>query len=192
MKRLILIAVSCILLLSILPGCDVLYALEITPTLTPTLSPTPILTPSPSPYPSLPPPSGEVIVFKDPIVEKVISTTLNKPEGPVTDHDMLKVLNFKFDYTQVKAFGGTIKTLDDLRWCVNLQHFVVSDTNITDISALSGSRDLVEFQYTNKLNNYTPLLANKNLNTILLSGVTESFFRELMGNCSFLEMVALD
>jgi len=165
---------------------------SVLPSAAPAATPEPTPTPSATPAPASPPAApGEAIIFKDPIVEKVIRTMLNKPEGPVTDQDMLNVWNFKFDYTEVEAYGGEIKTIDDLRWCLNLRRVTLWETNITDISALSGTRDLVEFHCQDKLDDFTPLLGNKNLAYIQLTGVTDSFFRDLMANCSKLNKVYL-
>lgn len=155
-------------------------ALESTPMQSVLLSATPAATSTPSP-------SGQVIVFEDPAVEKVIRATLRKPEGPVTDQDMLEVTTFKPDHT----YAGKIKTLDDLRWCVNLSQIVLWETNITDISVLYSLQNLMGFQCQDKLNDYTPLLAHKNLRKIQMTGVTDSFFRELMANCKNLKVVYL-
>lgn len=116
---------------------------------------------------------------------------LDQPKGPVTDQDMLKIMNFNFTFTEVKTYKGKIKTLDDLRWCVNLRRVVLFDTGIKNISALSGTRDLVEFQCQDKLKDFSPLLANKNLESIQISGATDSFFRKLMDNCKNLKSVHL-
>ncbi len=162
-----------------------------TPSQTPTPSPTPTQEPTLSPSPPPSPPTPIVIKFKDRIVEKVIRTILNQPKGSITDQDMLKVWNFKFNYEELEAYGGRIKTLDDLRWCVNLRRVILFDTKIKDISALSGTRDLVEFQCQDKLKDFTPLLANKKLSTIGLVGATDDFFRKLMENCDQLNVVSL-
>ena len=205
MKRTLTVIIACTLLFAMLPACGVQQAMEITPVPTSTLSPsptpvqtpqptpspipTPEPTPSPSPTPTPLPPVE--IEFKDRIVEKVIRTKLNKPEGSVTDQDMLTVWDFKFDFNDIKTYGGRIKTIDDLHWCVNLRRVVLWDTKIKNISALSGTRDLVEFQCQDKLKDFTPLLGNKDLELISLTGATDSFFKELMANCKKLNTVYL-
>ncbi len=136
-------------------------------------------------------PSEKVIEFKDPIVEKVISAKLKKPEGAITEQDMLKIEDFEFNDVRMNIYSGKIKTIEDLRWCVNLKSIFLASTDITDISALSGMRNLESVCIMEKLDDFTPLLGNKNLTEIQLTGAADNFFRDLMKNCRMLSSVGL-
>lgn len=217
MKKYVALALALLLTMPLLPACDVMGALEImpvptpslslsptpaqtpmptpspaptpTPSPEPTLTPTPEQTPSPSPSPSPHPPV--VIKFKDRVVEKIIRILINKPKGPVTDRDMLKVYDFTTSIPNANSLGGKIKTLADLRWCPNLRSVFLVDTKIKDISALSGTQEITKFECTEILDDYTPLFANKKLNTIYLRGATDGAFKKLMANCSQLKEITL-
>ncbi len=204
----------------------------------------PLATPAPT---SSTDPLDEVIEFKDPIVEKVIRTSIVKPEGPINVKDMMTITSFEYDPVNDKNATGTITTLDDLRFCVNLERLrvlhqpvtsieclrdldriqvvcilgcSVSDlspltgknilrevwisgnpvtdaspvlalpnliefnayygTGVTDISAIPATSCLQNFYCDNKLEDYSPLLRSKTLQSVELAGISDSFFRELI------------
>ena len=153
----------------------------------PVSSPTQSVAPSGTPAAAATPPSGEVIEFEDPAVEKAIRATLEKPEGPVTEQDMLEVVSLTLDST----YGWKVKTLEDLRWCENLMHIVLQNTEITDISVLKGLQKLWTFECMDPLDDYTPLLSHKDLRLISLKGASDRFFRKLIASCSNLKHVYL-
>ena len=201
MRRTITVIIACMLLLALLPACEMIRVSEPSPSCltTPEPSTTQGVLPSATPAAtsshsqsgevnaSKPFLSGEAIVFEDPAVEKFIRATLDKPKGSVTDQDMLKIVSFNPDRTD----GQKIKTLNDLRWCENLMHITLGDTGITDISVLKDLQNLWTFECMDQLDDYTPLLSHKDLREISLNGVTDSFLRELIANCSNLKHVYL-
>jgi Leucine-rich repeat (LRR) protein len=131
-------------------------------------------------------------VFEDPVVEKIIRILMNKPKGPITAEDMLMVNDFTTSFPDDISPEGKIKTIDDLRWCPNLRSvLLLSEPDIKNINALSGTRELTEFQCVTILDDYTPLFANKKLHKIYLRGATDGPFRKLMANCSQLEDINL-
>ncbi len=201
MRRTITVIIACMLLLALLPACEMIGVPEPSLSCLTTPEPSsmqgvlPSATPEATSLPSQsgevdvikPFPFGRVIVFEDPVVEEVIRAALQKPKGPVTDQDMLEVVSFNSRNTDEKK----IKTLDDLRWCVNLMHITLGNTGITDISVLKGMQNLWTFECIDQLDDYTPLLSHKNLRLISLNGVTDGFFRKLIATCSNLKHVYL-
>ena len=175
MRTTITVIIACMLLLALLPACEMIRVSEPSPSQSGEVNA------------SKPFPSGEVIVFEDPAVEKFIRATLDKPKGSITDQDMLEIVSFNPDRTD----GQKIKTLNDLRWCENLMHITLGDTGITDISVLKDLQKLWTFECMDQLEDYTPLLSHKDLRVISLNGVTDSFFMELITNCSNLKHVYL-
>mgnify|MGYP003835675941 CR=1 FL=1 len=213
-------------------------------------------TPAPSPTPAATPepektrfPESEVVAFEDPEVEKTIRAALGRPEGDITAGDMMAITTFNYDPVNDKSATGTITTLADLRYCVNLNTLhvlhqpvtsieclreldqiqdvcilgcAVSDisplagkerltdvwisgnpvsdascvlalpnlrefnasfgTYVTDISAIPATSSLENFFCDNVLNDYTPLLKLKNLRAVMLVGISDGFFREMVQN----------
>lgn len=131
MKRPIVLLVSCVLLLFFLPACDVLAALKVTPTPPPTPTPTPTLAPTPEP-------NETVIKFKDPAVEKLARTLLSKPEGDVTVGEMRTIKIFDYNPSVYEFAKGDIRSLEDLRYCDNLEYLYIVGCKVTDLSPLAG------------------------------------------------------
>ena len=85
-----------------------------------------------------------IITFADPIIEAETRMILNKPSGDITEGDVSGIECFGGDGNgQFGDISGTITTLTDLRWFVNLKTLVLSGCNISN---LNGIEDLTNLQ----------------------------------------------
>ncbi len=105
----------------------------------------------------------------------------------------LSPLAGKESLSKVWISGNPVKDAAPVLSLPNLTEFnAYFGTGIKDISALSTSGKLRYFFCQNTLKDYTPLLRQKNLQGVTLSGVTDAFFRELLSNCKVLRSICLD
>lgn len=73
----------------------------------------------------------------------------------------------------------------------SLRKFNGNGTVITDISALRGTNGLTAFCCGSKLNDYTPLLGHKGMESISLTGITDQDFVSIMDNLKNLKYVRI-
>lgn len=172
MNRTIIAVITCALLLALLPACDVLEALEITPM--------PTQSPAPMPSPSLQEPAytdGETITFASKLVEEYIRILLGKPEGDITVGDMKTITVFNYDRNYDSRASGTITTLDDMRWCVNLEILTVMKQPIASIEPLRNLSRLRELDISNSnVSDLSPLAGKESLQIVYVdcSPVTDA------------------
>lgn len=76
------------------------------------------------------------ITLADPVVESVIRRQLAKPDGPLTQADMLRV--WAFEYGGNLADTQKIASLDDLAMCANLRTLSLTDQPVDSLAALRG------------------------------------------------------
>lgn len=127
-----------------------------------------------------PEPKNRVITFADPVIEAETRRVLGKPEGDITEADVLTITEFGRWSTEL--VDGDISTLRDLRWFKNLEYLDLSrrnladlsgieefsrlrvlslrDNNITDLSRLTGLADLMRLDVSqNSISDYSPISA---------------------------------
>ncbi len=82
----------------------------------------------------------EVVAFDDPVLETAIRQQLNKPDGDVYTYELagLTYVGTGFDYEREPPEGSRVKSIEVLRYCVNLEGLELSFNQITDISPIAG------------------------------------------------------
>ncbi len=157
------------------------------PTLAPTLTPTPIATLEPTLEPSLAPepedPKPEtvmassygdktVIKFADAQVEAAVRKLLGKAKGKITAADMLDITEFKYDANNDTSLKKKIKTLDDLRYCENLETINISNQPlIKNIKGLQKLKNLTSVTlFSCGISDLKPLAGKQFLRSVWISG----------------------
>jgi hypothetical protein len=108
----------------------------------------------------------EVVVFNDPVLEKMVRKAMSKPEGDITiaDAEAVKKLNLDIEYQQEIPEDTQIKDISALKYFKNLDELNMQFHAITDISPLAG---LVELRGLglggNNISDITPLSGLKEL-----------------------------
>lgn len=125
-------------------------------------------------------PENQVITFADPVIEAETRRVLDKPEGDITEADVLTITEFGRWSTEL--VDGDISTVRDLRWFKNLEYLDLSwrnladlsgieelsrlrvlslrDNNITDLSCITGLTNLTRLDVArNSIYDYSPISA---------------------------------
>lgn len=76
------------------------------------------------------------VEISDPGIEKAIRNTLEKPEGQLTERELL-------DMSLLNAEKCGVKSLEDLSKLPNLQHIFLQGNGLTDISGVACLKELV-------------------------------------------------
>ncbi|USK49630.1 leucine-rich repeat domain-containing protein [Bacillus sp. CMF12] len=84
---------------------------------------------------------GEEVTLDNPNLEKIIREQLPKPEGALLKEDLEKLT-----FLNVNDRLGDIDSLKGLELAVNLQHLIIEDVSISDISALENLTNLTELR----------------------------------------------
>lgn len=111
---------------------------------------------------ALPDDSIQYVTFTDPGVEKAIRKNLDKMTEGITQEDLNGIIGL--------TLSGSIKSLDDLKMLVNLEHLDARNLNIKDISALSNLTNLkwINLNY-NQISDISSLNNLKNLECLYLN-----------------------
>lgn len=118
-----------------------------------------------------PAPVGKAIIFDDPALEAAIRQTLNKPEGDVYEEELSGLTNLEtgFDFTPNPPEGSRVKSVDVLKYCINLTYLELLFNEITDITPLAGLTKLVDLRLGgNPVADITPLAEFTNLESLAL------------------------
>ncbi len=85
-------------------------------------------------------PSDEVIVFRDPVLERMVREAMKRPDGDITfaDARAVKELRLNIDYQQEYPAGTRITSIEGLQYFVNLELLELHFHDISDISPLAG------------------------------------------------------
>ncbi|MCH2602702.1 MAG: hypothetical protein MKZ76_06980 [Pedosphaera sp.] len=94
------------------------------------------VTPAPSPEPDPVSPADEKLIA-DPIVEKAVRKSLEKPEGELTEADLEKVTSLRLPFRQITDVG-----LKEVAKLQNLKHLWLDNTRITD----AGLKEIAKLQ----------------------------------------------
>ena len=103
---------------------------------------------------------AEEVILDNPNLEKIIREQLPKPEGALLKGDLEKLTFLNVN----DRFGG-IESLKGLELAVNLQHLIIEDVSVSDISALENLTNLTEL----KLNS----LPIENIDSLLMLPLLE-------------------
>ncbi len=119
----------------------------------------------------IPTPVTEAVAFDDPVLESVIRRALGKPEGTVYAGELaaLTELGTGFDYEQNPPEGSRVKSIEALKYCVNLTILELNFNQITDVSALAGLAGLTDLSVGgNQIEDIAPLSGLTNLKWLAL------------------------
>lgn len=118
-----------------------------------------------------PAPVGEAIAFDDSVLEAAIRQALNKPEGDVYEEELagLTYLGTGFDYEQNPPEGSRVKSVEVVKYCLNLTGLELFFNQITDITPLAGLTKLVDLRLGgNPVADIAPLAGLTNLESLAL------------------------
>ena len=111
------------------------------------------------------------IVFSDPAVETEIRKSLGKPSDDIGLRDMLNVTEFLFDTINDREAIGTINSLDDLKYCLNLEKLNITNQPLKDIEGLRGLPNLNDISiFGCGIIDLSPLSEAVNLERIWMNG----------------------
>ena len=116
-----------------------------------------------------PTPVSVVVTFDDPVLENAIRQALNKPEGDVYQHELasLTYLGTSFNYEPNPPEGSRVKSIDVLKYCVNLTNLDLNFNQITDVSVLARLTNLTDIWIGgNSIADVTPFASLTNLKTL--------------------------
>lgn len=109
-----------------------------------------------------PGPEARVLSFADPVIEAETRRILDKPEGEITEADVLTVT--EFGRWSEDMVTGDISTLSDLRWFQNLEYL---DLDRRGLSSLGGVQDLPQLRTLslrdNSITGLSPIAGLSNL-----------------------------
>ncbi len=119
-----------------------------------------------------PPPEPEkTVVFSDPLLEEMVRTAMNKPEGDITlaEAETVTELKLGIDWQQEPAPNTQIKDISGLENFKNLEILELHFHAITDISPLAGLTKLTNLSLGgNPVADITPLAGLTNLSSLTL------------------------
>ncbi|WP_058300648.1 leucine-rich repeat domain-containing protein [Gorillibacterium timonense] len=129
------------------------------------------------------PAHAEGVTFADSKVEKVVRLKLAKPSGALTEEDLAKLKELTIpDYSGVKSLKGLEKA-------VNLTSLTSWGNQITDLSPLSGLKQLKELNLNeNQVTNLSPLAGLTELRSLLISQNQIKDIRPLAGLVKLTEL----
>ena len=90
-------------------------------------------------------PTGTVVVFADPVIEAAVRDILEKPDGNITESELLKITILGDAGETGGAFGdisGEITTLSDLKWLKNLTSLTLGDCGIKSLNGVEELKHL--------------------------------------------------
>ena len=95
-------------------------------------------TPEPQAEATATPP--QIVTFTDPLLEQMVRTAMNKPEGDITivEAEAVKELKLGIDWQQEPVEGSQIKDISGLENFTNLENLELHFHAISDISPLAG------------------------------------------------------
>jgi internalin A len=106
---------------------------------------------------------GDEVNFPDPNLEAAIREAINKPEGPITDEDLVGL-------TELNASNRGISDLTGIEHCTNLRKLNMSSNQISNISPLSELINLQELDLgINQISDITILGNLINLQSLSLA-----------------------
>ena len=120
---------------------------------------------------SIPEVKSEVIVFDDPVLEKIIRDAAGKQKGDVFADDLNRItdLGTGLDYRENPPEGTQVQSIEALKYCKNLERLGLNFNRITDISPLSGLTELKILELGgNPITDITPLTGLTKLETLML------------------------
>jgi len=109
--------------------------------------------------------ASTIVTFQDANFESLIREVIIKPNGDITDADMLTITN-------LDGIGRNISNISGIEYCLNLKELDLSDNQIIDISALSGLTNLKKLT----------LIDNNIIDISALSGLTNIVWLLLVHN----------
>lgn len=127
--------------------------------------------PSSEPEKAQTPEPEKTVVFSDPLLEKMVRTAMNKPEGDITLAEAEKVTELKLsiDWQQEPAPNTQIKDISGLENFKNLGILELHFHAITDISPLAGLTKLTSLSLGgNPIADITPLAGLTSLGSLTL------------------------
>ncbi len=153
--------------------------LTVSPSMIATLEPT--LEPTPTPAPEDPTPitvttssygDQTVVKFADAQVEATVRKILGNEKGKITAAEMLDITEFKYDANNDKTLKKKIKTLDDLRYCENLERIDISNQPlIKNIKGLQNLKNLTSVTlFSCGISDLKPLGGKQFLRSVWISG----------------------
>ncbi|WP_427036692.1 leucine-rich repeat domain-containing protein [Cytobacillus pseudoceanisediminis] len=86
-------------------------------------------------------PVAEEVIVENPNLEKIIREQLPKPEGALLKDDLEKLT-----FLNINNRFGDVDSLKGLELAVNLQHLIIEDVSISDISILENLTNLTELK----------------------------------------------
>lgn len=110
-------------------------------------------------------PAVHAYIFADPVVEEVVRTTLNKPQGEVTIDDLLTV-------KEISIIDTPLVSMHDFGYMLSLEKLVLKGCGIQRISSISQSGKLT----------YLDLSSNQIESVNALAGLTELETLKLQNN----------
>jgi hypothetical protein len=117
--------------------------------------------------------SESMVVFSDPLLEKMVRAAMNKPEGDITlaEAETVTKLELGIDWQQDPAPNSQIKDISGLENFKNLENLNLHFHAITDISPLAGLNKLTSLSLGgNPITDITPLAGFTNLGFLTLFG----------------------
>lgn len=135
-----------------------------------------------------------VVTFADPMLEKMVRTAMNKPEGDITlaEAEAITELKLNIDWQQEPAPNTQIKDISGLENFKNLKILELHFHAITDISPLAGLTKLTSLSLGgNPVADITPLSGLANLGSLTLFNCQAQDYTPL-ANLTGLGMLLLD
>lgn len=123
------------------------------------------------------------VYFESAKLERIVRSALQKPEGAITPEDMatlnavagygvtsMKGLEYAVNLKELRIMNGDISDLSPLSGLRQLQNITLNDNNISDLSPLRDLANVVHLDLSlNKITDLEPLQAMKALTTLDLS-----------------------
>ena len=114
------------------------------------------------------------MVFADPVIETAICRRLGKEKGTVTVGDMRTIRSFKYpdvyEKSDEKDIGYSIKTLEDFRYCENLESIEANRQLIDNLESLRCLKKLNKIDLSfNRISDLSPLADMGSLHTLFVS-----------------------
>ena len=142
-----------------------------------------------------PPPEPEkTVVFSDPLLEEMVRTAMNKPEGDITlaEAETVTELKLSIDWQQEPAPNTQIKDISGLENFKNLEILELHFHAITDISPLAGLTKLANLSLGgNPIADITPLAGLTSLGALTLFSCQAQDYTPL-ANLTGLGMLLMD
>ena len=126
--------------------------------------------------------ASDIVVFADPVLEKMVRGAMGRPDGEITAEEAESVtsLNLSNEWQQYVSEGSEIRDIGGLEFFVNLEYLDISFHAITDITPLAGLGKLAVLSLCgNPVSDIAPLSGLTGLKVLMLAGCPVSSYSPL-------------